>query len=83
VAARLELAPPFGVLARVLSAVQNFQFEDWRAVKAPVSQCLQPFVAGDLVSAALKGGVVDDEIPAAEGPGYARSHRPEASASAP
>src|SRR3974390_1289944 len=54
---RPELAPQFGVLARFSSAVQNFQFEDWRAVKAPVSQCLQPVVADDLVSAALKGGV--------------------------
>lgn len=80
---RLELVPQFGVLARVSSAVQNFQFEDWRAVKAPVLEGLQPFVADDLVSAALKGGVVDDEILASEGAGYARSHRPEASASAP
>jgi hypothetical protein len=52
---RLELLPQFGVLARVSGAVQNFQFEDWRAVKAPVFDRLQPFVADDLVSAALKG----------------------------
>jgi hypothetical protein len=66
---RLELLPQFGVLARVSGAVENFQLEDWRAVKTPVLEGLQPFVADDLVSAALKGGVVDDEISAAEGPG--------------
>jgi len=79
----LELVAQFRVLARVSSAVQNFQFEDWRAVEAPVLEGLQPFVADDRVSAALKGGVVDDEISAAEGAGYSRSYRPEASASAP
>jgi hypothetical protein len=65
---RLEFLPQFCVLARVPSAVQNFKFEDWRAVKTPVLECLQPFVADGLVAATLKGGVVDDQIPAAEGP---------------